>query len=160
MYKDHCSLFIYLLFLSVLGLGCWVGFSLSCSEQGNQPQVPVLRSLWAPSKFPAHPALGVVTEQSGALCHTANAPRLSVYMRGSVCISTLCSQFISLHCSLCLCLHSCHADSFISTIFLDSTWMLWYTGFVLLWLLSLRIIGSRFIHLIRTDLNELFFIAE
>ena len=57
---------------------------------------------------------------------------------------------------LCLCLHCCPANRFISTIFLDSVYMyIWYLFFSF-WPTSLCIIGSRFIHLIRTDSNMSF----
>ena len=63
-------------------------------------------------------------------------------------------------CSLCLCLLCFPAIRIISTIFLDSIYMHLYTIFVFLWLISLCIIGSRFIHLIRNDSNAFLFIAE
>ena len=48
---------------------------------------------------------------------------------------------------LCLCLHCCSANSFISTIFLDSMYMLSYVVFACFWLTSLCVTGSSFIPL-------------
>ena len=58
---------------------------------------------------------------------------------------------------ICLHLHCCPANKFISTIFLDSIYMHYIQYlFFSFWLTSLCIIGSRFIHLIRTDSHALF----
>ena len=58
--------------------------------------------------------------------------------------------------SLCLFLHCCPVNKFFSTVFLYSIYVsIWYLSFSF-WLTSLCIIGSRFIHLIRTDSNALF----
>ena len=62
-------------------------------------------------------------------------------------------------CSLCLGLHCCPANRFISTIFLDSTYMcvnMWYLFFSF-WPTSLCIIDSRFTYLIRTDFDVFLF---
>ena len=75
-------------------------------------------------------------------------------------LPSLCTQVFS----LCLHLHCCPANRFISTIFLD--WMYIYICiniqylFCSFWFTSLYIMGSRFIHLIRTDSNVFLFIAE
>ena len=58
-------------------------------------------------------------------------------------------------CSIHLCLFCCLAYKVIITIFLNSIYMCQYT--FSLWLTSLCIIGSRFIHLIRTDSNVFLF---
>ena len=55
---------------------------------------------------------------------------------------------------------NCSANRFISTIFLDSIYMHQYTTVFSFWLTSLCIVGSRFIYLIRTDLNVFLFMAE
>ena len=77
------------------------------------------------------------------------------YMRWCICFHvassirpilsfpTLCSHVSS----LCLCLHCCSANSFISTIFLDSMYMLSYMVFACFWLTSLCVTGSSFIPL-------------
>ena len=58
----------------------------------------------------------------------------------------------------CLPLHCRSANGFVST--LDSIYMYSYTIFAFLFFTSLCIIGSRFIHLIRTDSSVFLFIAE
>ena len=63
-------------------------------------------------------------------------------------------------CSLCLCLHCCPENRFINVIFqipyiCVSIWYL-FSSF---WLNSLCIIGSSFIHLIRTDSDVLLLLA-
>ena len=65
-------------------------------------------------------------------------------------------------CSIHLCLFCCLAYRVIITIFLNSIYicvniLYWCFSF---WLTSLCIIGSSFIHLIRTDSNVFFLIAE
>ena len=64
-------------------------------------------------------------------------------------------------CSLHLCLFCCLSYRVIVTIFLNSIYMCyilyWCFSF---WLTSLCITGSSFIHLIRTDSNAFFLIAE
>ena len=65
-------------------------------------------------------------------------------------------------CSLYLCLFCCLAYRVIIAIFLNYTCMcidILYCCFSF-WLTSLCIIGSSFIHLIRTDSNAFFLIAE
>ena len=65
-------------------------------------------------------------------------------------------------CSLCLHLHCCPANKLISTIFLDSIYMLMYNIYLFFsfWLTSLCRTGSRFIHVTRTDSNSFIFMAE
>ena len=65
-------------------------------------------------------------------------------------------------CSLHLCLFCCLTYRVIITIFLNSVYicvsiLYWCFSF---WLTSLCIIGSGFIHLIRTDSNAFFLMAE
>ena len=61
----------------------------------------------------------------------------------------------------CLFLHCCPEYKFISAIFLDSIICvsIWYLN-LFFWFTSLCIIGSRFIHLIRTDSNTFLFMVE
>ena len=64
--------------------------------------------------------------------------------------------------SLCLFFLCCPVSKFFSTIFLDSIYIyvrMWYLSFSF-WLTSLCIIGSRFIHLFRTDSNVIILMAE
>ena len=61
-------------------------------------------------------------------------------------------------CCLCLSLYSCPADMCISTIFLDFIYMHYMCYFFFsFWLTSFCITGSRFIHLILTNSNLLFY---
>ena len=100
-----------------------------------------------------------------SLRHIANSHWLSilhivVYMFSCYCLNAshpllpiLCPQV----CSLYLHLHYCPANRFSSIIFLDSIYMHYYMIFVSLFLTSLYIMGSRFIHLIRID-SDVFFL--
>ena len=63
-------------------------------------------------------------------------------------------------CSLHLCLFCFLANRIIITIFLNSTCINILCRWFSFWLTSLCIIGSSFIHLIRTDSNVFFFRAE
>ena len=74
-----------------------------------------------------------------------------------------CYSFKSFHpllplspkvCPLCLCLLCCPACRIVSTVFPDSI------IYSICLTYSLCIVGSRFIHLIRTDSNVFLFIAE
>ena len=62
-------------------------------------------------------------------------------------------------CSIHLCLFCCLAYRVIVTIFLNSIYMILYWCFSF-WIISLCIIGSSFIHLIRTDSDVFFLMAE
>ena len=73
-------------------------------------------------------------------------------------LSPLCPQV----CSLCLHLHCCLASRIISTISRFHIYVIFsiqYLAFSF-WINSLCIIGSRFIHHIRTDSNAFLFIVE
>ena len=63
-------------------------------------------------------------------------------------------------CSLHLCLFCCLAYRVVVTVFLKSIYIHEYPVLVFLFLTSLCIIGFSFIHLIRTNSNAFFFIAE
>ena len=65
-------------------------------------------------------------------------------------------------CSIYLCLFFCFAYRVIITIFLNSIYMRYYTVLVFIFLVyfTLYIMGSSFIHLIRTDSNVFFLMAE
>ena len=64
-------------------------------------------------------------------------------------------------CSLHLCLLCCHECRIVGTVFINSIYIhyIQYLSFSL-WLTSLCIIGSRFIHFIRTDSNMFLFILS
>ena len=63
-------------------------------------------------------------------------------------------------CSVHLCLFFCFAYRVIVTIFLNSICVSILYWSLSLWLTSLCIMGSSYIHLIRTDSNEFFLMAE
>ena len=130
----------------------------------NQPQVPSLLNL--PTSHPI-PFPCVVAEHWLELPPSySKFPLAILYMA----IKFPCSSFNLSHCllhplcsqvcSLCLHLHRCPTNRFISTISLDPIYMLYYTIFVFLFLTSLCVTGSRFIHLIRTDSNVSLFTSE
>ena len=124
-----------------------------------------------PSLFPPHPI---------PLGHPS-APALSTLYHASNldwrCISHIIIYMFQCHspksshpcplpqspkdCSIHLCLFCCLAYRVILTIFLNSIYMHYYTYWCFsFWLTSLCIIGSSFIHLIRTDSNVFFLMAE
>ena len=133
--------------------------------------VHVLPILNSPSHHPPHP---IPQGCSSALAlnvlfHASNLDWLSIshmviYMFQCYSLKSsdpcLLPQSPKL-CSLYLCLFCYLAYRVIITIFLNSIYMcyilFWCFSF---WLTSLCIIGSSFIHLIRTDSNAFFLIAE
>ena len=125
--------------------------------------VPSLLNL--PFFSPSHPSRLSLSTSFVSLNHIANFPCLSaLHMIIYVfqCYSLKSSLFLlpplcPKVCPLCLHILCCSANR----IFLDSIYMryIWYLLFSF-WLTSLYMIGSRFIHLIITDSNQFFFIAE
>ena len=126
---------------------------------------------WAPSHLLLHPIpLGCSrTSALDALLHASNLHWSSIlhmvmymfqcfsFKSSQPCLFPLSSKICSLHpCLLC-----CHACGIIGTVFLNSyicvniQYLCCFS-----WLTSLCIIGSRFIHLIRTDSNAFLFMAE
>ena len=134
----------------------------------NQPQVYICPlHPEPPSHLPPHSTL-LVSHRAPDLSflhHTANFHWLSILIMViyvSPCYSLNSSHpLLALLCpqasSLCLHLHCCPANRLISIIFLDSIYMHYYMIFVSLFLTSLYIMGSRFIHLIRID-SDVFFL--
>ena len=123
-----------------------------------------------PSRLPPHPIpLGCPRAPAlSALLHASNLHWSSILH-----MATYRFQYYSLKsshphhlqhspivCSLHLCLFCCFAYRVIVTIFLNSIYMHYYTVLVFFLLTSLCIIGSSFIHLIRTDSNAFFLITE
>ena len=104
----------------------------------------------------SHPSKLSMSTSMSSLSHTANSHWLCILHM--VVFMPLCYSFHSSHpllysqvCCLYLCFHRFLANRFISTTFLDSIYMHWYTIFVFsFWFTSLCIIDSRFIHLIIT----------
>ena len=105
--------------------------------------------------------------QSPGLCslsHTANS-RCYLFTYVSIYASMLLSPFISPSpsspppLSISLYLHCCSVNRFISTMYVPVYINIQYRFFSFS-LTSLCIIGSSFIHLIRTDSNALLFVTE
>ena len=135
----------------------------------NQPQVymcpPAQSPLLSPPNSiplgcPSAPALS-------ALFHALNLDWCSI--SHMVIYMFQCDSLKSSHprllpqspkvCSLHLCRFCCLIYRVIVTIFLNSIYMCQYTALVFLFL-TYFILYNRLIHLIRTDSNMLFFIAE
>ena len=135
----------------------------------NQPKVYICSPLLEPSShlLPHPTPLGCHRAPAlGSLHHTANSHWRSILHM--VTCMFLCCSLNSSHpllpslcpqvCSLCLRLHCCPADKFTSTILLE-THICINIQYLLFsfWLISLYRIGSRFIHLVRTDSNAFLF---
>ena len=122
-------------------------YAYTCPLSPESPNHPLI-SLPTPVPLGCHRALTL-----GPL-HHKNSHRLSVFymvMYMFQCYSLKSSHPLLLPLSpkvysLCLCLLCCPACRVISTIFLESILLCWYTIFVFLFLSSLCVIGSRFIH--------------
>ena len=116
-----------------------------------------------PLGCPRAPALGALLHASNL--HWASILHTVMYM--FQCYSLKLSHPLLLPlslkvCSLHMCLLCCPAYRIIGTIFLNSIYIcinIQYLSFSF-WLTSLCIIGSSFIHLIRTDSNVFLYIAE
>ena len=98
------------------------------SATGMHLSAPSWASL--PSPTPHPPSRLSRSTGLGSLCHTENSPAVS-FTYGKVCVFMLLSQFVppspshtvSTSLSLCLSLHYCPANKFISIVFLDSIYM-------------------------------------
>ena len=121
-----------------------------------------------PPPSPSHPAR---LSQSTSFRSPASYSKLSLaiyFTYGNVYVSMLLSQFIPPFSSLTVstslfsipCLHCWLTSRFISTIFLNSIYVLIYDICFSFSDLSLYIIGSRSIHLIRTDSSVFLFTTE
>ena len=125
---------------------------------------PLLTSLPTPSgRAPqGHPSAPALSGQLHALnLHWSSVSHMIIYK--FQCYSIKSSHLHLLlqspkDCSLHLCLFCCLTYRVIVTVFLNSINIhFWCFSF---WLTSLCIIGSSFIHLIRTDSNVFFLMAE
>ena len=129
------------------------------------------------SPMPAHPLGCHIAPGLKSLCLMGNSYWLStlhmvMYMFQWYCLNSSHALHHPLGpqvCSLCLHLHCCPANRFFSSIFLDPihththTYIYIYALITVLffsfWLISLCIIGSSFIHLIRMDSNVFILMA-
>ena len=139
---------------------------VSAIQQCKYTYASSLLSLPSTSLTPSHPPR-LLTEY---WVEHSNFPRALIYIWKWTFFSTTLSPLYSPHpllplcpqvCYLCLFLCFCPADRLISIIFLDSIYMYvcYYAIFFFsLWLTSLCITGSKFIHLSRTDPNPLLFL--
>ena len=105
----------------------------------NQPQVHLSRLAPEPySQLPPHPtSLGCHRALGWVPCVTCKFPLALYFTYGKAYVSIPLFPFVPpllpllfpQVCSLCLCLHCCPANRFISTIFLDSIVFLFLTYF-------------------------------
>ena len=118
------------------------------------------RSLWV---FPVHQPRALVSciQPGLVICFTLD----NIHMFRCCSLETSHPHLLPQSpkfCSVHLCLFFCFAYRVIVTIFLNSIYicvsiLYWSLSF---WLTSLCIMSSSFIHLIRTDSNEFFLMAE
>ena len=138
----------------------------------NQPCVYMCSPSWTPSHLPPHPIpQGHPSAPAlSALSHALNLDwrsisHMAIYIFQCYSLKSSHPHFLLQSpkvCSLHLCLFCSLAYRVIVTIFLNFIYicisvLYWCFSF---WLTSLCIIGSSFIHLIRTDSNEFFLTAE
>ena len=110
-------------------------------------------SLQPPYHSPSNP-LGCHRVQSWAPWVIQQLPFSYLFYICNVYVSMLLSQFIPLSsspvqplvCCPCLCLYSCSAYRFISTIFLDFKYMHWYMIFVFLFLTDFTLYNRLCVH--------------
>ena len=136
----------------------------------NQPWVYMFPPSWTPlpPPSPSHPSCCPSAPALSALFHASNMdwPSIShivIYMFQCYSLKSSHPRLLPQSpkiCFLYLCLFCCLAYRVIITIFLNSTYMHWYTVLVFFLLTSLCTTGSSFIHLIRIGSNACFLIAE
>ena len=150
--SSHRFLMNVFLFFSfnwvMVGLQCCIGFHRTTKWIGSV----YTYSLFLLNLLLSTPALqGTMAHRAELPVLTCRLPLAICFIQGSVCVSlsspathSPCSHICSRHLSVC----SCPADSFIYTIFLDSTYMHKYTLlFFSFWLTSLCMTDSRAIHI-------------
>ena len=115
------------------------------------------RFLWV---FPVHQPWALVSCIQPGLVSCFTLDNIQVSMLFSQNIPPSPSPQSPKVCSIHLCLFFCFAYRVIITIFLNSIYMCILYWSLSFWLTSLCIMGSSFIHLIRTDSNEFFLMAE
>ena len=130
----------------------------------NQPQGYMCPPSWIPTHLPPNPIpLGRPRALAlNALLHALNLRWSSVlhmviYMFQCYPLKSSHPRLLPQSPKVCsyLCFFCCLVYRLIITIFLNSIYMLYWC--FSLWLTSLCIIGSSFIHLIRTDSNAFFY---
>ena len=139
------------------------------AKHQHELAVGTVPSLLRPPPPPSqpHPSRLSQCNGCGSPASYIKLPLAACFTYGNVYISVLFSQIIPPYppteskspkvCSLDLCLLRCPECRIIGTVFLDSVYMCQHTIFVFLFLTSLCIKGSRFMHLIRTYSFSLIF---
>ena len=134
----------------------WISHGCTCvphpEPPSHLPPCPI------PQGHPSPPSLSTLSHASNLDWRSVS--HMIIYMFQSYSLKSSHPRLLPQSpkdCSLYLCLLCCLAYRVIVTIFLNSIYMYGCFSF---WLTSLRIIGSSFIHLIRTDLNALFLATE
>ena len=120
--------FIFIFNWSIIALHCCNGFCHTTTWISRRYTYVHSLLNFLPTATPSHPSWFSQSSRSHPLCSTANPHWLYLlhmvtqmfhsYSLGSShpLLPLLCPRV----CSVCLCLHSCCADMFISTVFLDS----------------------------------------
>ena len=133
--KLHCLFFyyVYLLFID-----WWFPYNIGLISVTHQHELAIgvhtSSPFWIslPPPTPSHPSRLSQSPSLGSLSHIAHSHWLPIYICWCICFHAALSihptlSFLPLtlvrKCSLCLCLHGCPANRFISTIFLDSICM-------------------------------------
>ena len=139
----------------------WISHGFTCVPHCDPPLLPL---------SPSHPS---GSSQCNSPEHLSHASNLGLWSVSPLIVYLFqCYSLRSPHprllpqspkvCSVQLCFFFCFAYRVTITIFINSIYIFvsilyWSLSF---WLTSLYIMGSSFIHLIRTDWNELFLRAE
>ena len=128
-------------------------------------------SLSLPPPIHSHPPRLLQSPSLSFLSHRANSHQLSIYLCYSICIHS--TFFIHLTLSLLtptlvqksvlyiyVSTAALQAGSSVPSLYIPYIFInIWYLFFSF-WLTSLCLLGSRFIHLIRTDSNAFLFMVE
>ena len=129
----------------------WISHGFACVPHPDPPPASLsIPSLWV---FPVHLPWALVSciQPGLVICFTLDSILVSMLFSQNIppCLLPQSPKFYSVH----LCLFFCFAYRVIVTIFLNSIYicvsiLYWSLSF---WLILLCIMGSSFIHLIRTD---------
>ena len=129
----------------------------------NQPQGYMCPPSWIPTHLPPNPiplghprALALNALFHALNLHLSSILHMVIYMFQCYPLKSSHPRLLPQSPKVCsyLCFFCCLVYRLIITIFLNSIYMLYWC--FSLWLTSLYIIGSSFIHLIRTDSNAFF----
>ena len=132
-FHQYYEIFLFKIIFFKLEDNCFILYQYLPNINRNKPQAYIYPlPLKSPSLLPlhhtplgCHRALGLSSLHGTANSHWLSILHMVMYMYMLLLYSSqpllplLCPQI----CSLCLCLQCCSANRFISTIFLDSTYM-------------------------------------